>query len=256
MDQTANITDPDPLPGGTVPWRWDNKENPGATSLALEANQLFSLLNPTLIKGKGLTIQFIGPTEGVGTSTMAREFALASLQHADGGVMLLDFDWKGSGHFHHFNQHKQAQRLGEPGPAQSIGVDPAEIVRMPSSQGPSDPDHDEVSFHRIGETPLLVSHLVNRQAQPTLRNQPEFWRRLRKAATLTVVDSPPANRSSDGLVICGMMDVVILVVEAEHTRVPVIESLKSKLAAQGAAVAGVVFNKRKFYIPKLVYRWL
>ena len=49
---------------------------------------------------------------------------------------------------------------------------------------------------------------------------------------------------------------VVLVVEAEATRIPVVEALRDKMLSHGANVVGVVFNKRRFYIPKRIYKWI
>jgi len=73
---------------------------------------------------------------------------------------------------------------------------------------------------------------------------------------LTVVDTPPPSRSFDGIILCGAMDAVLLVVAAESTRVPVVEELRDTLLSQGANLAGVVLNRRRLYIPRVIYRIL
>ena len=51
-----------------------------------------------------------------------------------------------------------------------------------------------------------------------------------------------------------MVDGVVLVVEAEKTRWPVALNVKEKTEQGGGRVLGVVFNKRKYYIPEWLYR--
>jgi Mrp family chromosome partitioning ATPase len=50
------------------------------------------------------------------------------------------------------------------------------------------------------------------------------------------------------------VDGVIFVVEAEKTRWPVALAAKEKIVSHGGNILGMVFNKRRFYIPEFVYR--
>jgi protein-tyrosine kinase len=49
---------------------------------------------------------------------------------------------------------------------------------------------------------------------------------------------------------------VILVVEAERTRWPVAKNAIQEFENSGAKVLGVFLNKRQFYIPPRIYRYL
>jgi protein-tyrosine kinase len=46
---------------------------------------------------------------------------------------------------------------------------------------------------------------------------------------------------------------VVLVVEAEKTKWPVIQDVKEKLISHGGNILGIVFNKRRYYIPRWLY---
>ncbi len=81
-----------------------------------------------------------------------------------------------------------------------------------------------------------------------------FWEPLRERFDLIIVDSPPATMFPDGPGIVSMVDGVVLVVEAEKTRWPVALSVKEKIERSGGKILGVVFNKRKYYIPSWLYR--
>ena len=52
------------------------------------------------------------------------------------------------------------------------------------------------------------------------------------------------------------VDGVILVVEAEKTRWQVALNVKEKILQHGGNLLGVVFNKRQFYIPNFIYKYL
>jgi len=71
-----------------------------------------------------------------------------------------------------------------------------------------------------------------------------------------VIDSPPLSASAAGLAFCRRADGVVLVLEAERTRGPVAEKAKEQIQKNGGNILGVVFNKRKFYIPKSIYKRL
>ena len=73
---------------------------------------------------------------------------------------------------------------------------------------------------------------------------------------MVLIDSPPAVAYPDGLAICSKADGVLLVVAADGTRWPVVESVKERISRNGGKILGVVFNKRRHYIPEFVYRRL
>jgi Mrp family chromosome partitioning ATPase len=50
------------------------------------------------------------------------------------------------------------------------------------------------------------------------------------------------------------MDANLIVVEAESTRAAVAQNLRDQLMEIGAPIAGVVLNRRRFHIPRFIYR--
>ena len=221
-----------------------------------ESGRLFSLMNPVLAPGEGLVVEFISANPGEGVSTLARDFALIATQYVDGRVLLLDLDGQRDSHHAFFQAAAREDPTIAPGPPLTLDLDFGRLLRLPNQVGAGE-RQPPLTLHPLGETPLVVSRLTPAAtAAPRVANQPEFWMELRRAVALTVVDAPPAARSFDGIVLCGSMDAVILVAAAETTRIPVIVELRDKLLAQGAPLAGVILNKRRFYIPQWVYRFL
>jgi Mrp family chromosome partitioning ATPase len=84
----------------------------------------------------------------------------------------------------------------------------------------------------------------------------EALRKFRSVFDLIVVDVPASNVSDLGPALAKHVDAVVVVVEAEKTRAPLIKSLVSVIQGNGGKVAGLVLNKRIQHIPKRVYRWL
>jgi len=83
-----------------------------------------------------------------------------------------------------------------------------------------------------------------------------FWEPLKERFDLIIVDTPPATMFPDGLAIVSQVDGVILVVEAEKTRWQVALNVREKIEKHGGNILGIVFNKRKFYIPDFIYKYL
>lgn len=69
---------------------------------------------------------------------------------------------------------------------------------------------------------------------------------------LVVLDMAPAGLQSAALRLAGLLDGVVMVVEAERVRYEVARRTKQLLQRAGASVRGAVLNKRRDYIP----RWL
>ena len=172
-------------------------------------------------------------------------------------MLLIDFDWRRSDHHAFFQAKAQSDPGVAPGPPLTLEADFNRLLRSSHRGGTGEQRKPPLTFHRLGDTSLIVSRPAEGLSDtPRLVNQPDFWADLRRSVMLTVVDAPPAAHSFDGIVICGTMDAVILVLAAETSRVPVIVELHDKLMAQGAPVVGAILNKRRFYIPKWVYSFL
>ncbi|MGA7878754.1 MAG: hypothetical protein WCA08_24050 [Desulfoferrobacter sp.] len=79
---------------------------------------------------------------------------------------------------------------------------------------------------------------------------------MRNRFSFIIIDSPPLADSPDGLAFAPHADGVILVLEAERTRSSVAESLKARISQVGGRIVGIVFNKRRYYIPPFIYKRL
>lgn len=73
---------------------------------------------------------------------------------------------------------------------------------------------------------------------------------------IIIIDSQAVLKDAFGISFAKIADGSILVVEAERTRAPVVRETRRMLESGGGNVIGTVLNKRRFYIPKLLYRIL
>jgi Mrp family chromosome partitioning ATPase len=79
---------------------------------------------------------------------------------------------------------------------------------------------------------------------------------LKREFRFIVVDLPVANELTDCFSICGLLDGLLLVVEAERVRSPVVTHARDHLFQAGARMMGIVFNKRRNHVPDWLYRRL
>lgn len=185
-------------------------------------------------------IQFIGSSEGEGTSTVAREFARMAITKLGQSVLLLDADrYNPTQHFF-------------------CNVAPENCLEDVLQNGKA----LDRALYQVGNLNLYVC-LISRNSNAAQGTQvfdlpliDGVWEALRERFDLVVVDSPPASTSPDGLAIFKKADGVVLVVEADKTRWPVVDSVKERILKHGGNLLGVVLNKRRYYIPDVVYRRL
>ena len=71
-----------------------------------------------------------------------------------------------------------------------------------------------------------------------------------------IFDSPPVPIFSEFRILCRKVDGVVLVLNAMRTRRQAALRAKLELEDAGAKLLGVIINKRKYYIPKWLYRKL
>jgi protein-tyrosine kinase len=188
-----------------------------------EMVRLHHLIDAQTGNGCRGSIQFIGSREFEGVSTIAREFARVSATQFGQHVLLLTFD-----------------------PSPQDG-------RQAGAQA-------DVAPSPVGDTTLSVGVVPREFIAPSRRteswNVTAGWDRLRQVYDLIVIDSPSAATSPEGLALVDQVTGVVIVLEAETTRWPVAVRTKEEIVRSGGRVLGVVFNKRRHYIPAFLYRWL
>lgn len=183
-------------------------------------------------------IQFIAAREGEGTSTVVREFARTSASILGKSVLLFDADKPD------FDADPPAEGIsGDNGNGDA--PNPGAIVKN---------DAGDASASTAVCLIPQNSHFIQKQFYSS--GIEDFWENLRKKFDLVLVDSPPLANSPDGIAIARRVDGVVLVLEAEKTRWPVAENLRDQILKSGGRILGVVLNKRRFYIPEAIYRWI
>lgn len=213
----------------------------GAADLDMEQEMLtlYHMITATLPQIDHPTILFIGSRSNEGTSTITRELAKVVSLRLDKKVLLIDFDRSRPEH------HVYANLKPEAAASEGDG-NKEDLVRE--------------TLCRVEESSLYVMPLFLRtMATPRTLESAKgsgFWDPIRDQFDLVLVDGPPATTFPDGPGLASQVDGVILVVEAEKTRWQVALSVKEKIVKSGGSLLGVVFNKRRQYIPEFIYRHL
>src|SRR5215470_18120201 len=170
-------------------------------------------------------IELTSATSGEGTSTIAREMALTIAGDLLKPVMLI--------------------RVVNDLPL-SPGLEAAAHGRMPL----------EAVIETDLEVPTLTTVTLNLGGPNAglLFDGDELDRVFAQAtrmARLVIVDAPPILTD-----LARKVSGVLLVVEAEKTRAPLIEQARRVIETGGGRVLGVILNKRKHHIPGWLYRRL
>ncbi|SRR5258706_8124799 len=71
-----------------------------------------------------------------------------------------------------------------------------------------------------------------------------------------LIDGPPLLAQQSWSTMLKVPDGIILVLEAEKTRSMLVTSTVSMIEEAGGHILGLVFNKRRQYVPRFLYKWL
>ena len=199
---------------------------------------LYYAIESDLSEQKSPILQFVSTQEGEGTSTIVHEFGRVVASELGKSVLLFEAD--------------QRTRLGIPGFARREQPDLEMMLKNNA--------RPEEVFHRVDELRFFVCPVTNNGTSPLLiLNSPQldpFFERLKSHFDLILIDSPSLGLSPYGLAVCKKADGVILVVEAERSRWPVVQSGKNRIEKAGGKILGVVLNKRRYHIPKHLYNYI
>jgi len=84
----------------------------------------------------------------------------------------------------------------------------------------------------------------------------ELLNELKEDFSCIVIDSSPLQYYPESNLLATKVDGVLLVVQAEKTRREIVIDTKTKLNSIHANLLGVVLNRKKYYIPKIIYNLL
>lgn len=216
------------LPRADSPLDYRSSGSPllGQTDMLL----LYGAVTAHMPDERSRIVELASATSGEGTSTIAREMALTIAGDLLKPVMLI--------------------RVVNDLPL-SPGLEAAAHGRMPL----------EAVIETDLDVPTLTTVTLNLGGPNAglLFDGDELDRVFAQAtrmARLVIVDAPPILSDVAGIALARKVSGVLLVVEAEKTRAPLIEQARRVIETGGGRVLGVILNKRKHHIPGWIYRLL
>jgi capsular exopolysaccharide synthesis family protein len=214
-------------------------ERPGFdVSIEGDMITLYQTIAASLPEIEKRVVLFIGSRSNEGTSTVSKNLAKVCSLKMGKSVLLIDLD-RSRPHLNVFKNVKPECSLEE----------------VINSGEPLEKALCQVEESRLYVMPLFQQCMISPRTLDAAQNK-DFWENLREKFDLIIIDAPPATLFPDGLAIAAIVDGVVLVVEAEKTRWQVALNVKEKIQQHGGNILGIVFNKRKFYIPESIYKRL
>jgi protein-tyrosine kinase len=207
---------------------------------AMFEREMAGLYHPVvsaLPNGKGMVL-FLGTNDDDGTSTMAREFASFVSTHVGSTTLLFDTDRQKPSQLAHF------------------GIRGATDIEAVVHDGRG---IDE-AIYPVRNTGLQITSLALRPTnRPFVFGSPRtdhVLNQLRQRFDIVVIDAPAPTGAPDMLALSAKVDGVVLVIQADQTRFHQAKRTKELIEANGGKLIGLVFNKRRFFIPDWIYKRL
>jgi Mrp family chromosome partitioning ATPase len=209
-----------------------------ALSLETEMLGLYRALDNVFPDLNHKVILFLGAKGGEGTSTVVSSLARVVAERLERKVAVLDTD----------TLHPTQHRL--------FGVSP--VVGWDAVLRGTEPvDKALYKTNGNGLCVIPVSSAMAGTVQVIdMLGMEGFFGALRERFDLVFIDCAPATASPDSIALSHKADGVVLVIEAESTRWPVAETVCQQVTKAGGKVIGIVFNKRRYYIPEFIYQRL
>jgi protein-tyrosine kinase len=180
------------------------------------------------------TIMVTSSRAGEGRTTTAIAVAHALATETDARVLLVDAD-------------TEAPSIGTCfGLEATSGL--SECITGEGAVGIAGTDQDRLYVLPAGESPAQSSRaLASERMAQLLADWSEQYDHV-------VLDSSPVLTTSGPVLLAPHVDGILLVAECERTKWQVLETTQERLVGSGGNILGVILNKRRYYIPKLLYR--
>ncbi len=184
---------------------------------------------------------FMGATPGTGASTTASSFAATLARDPQSKVLFINGNLRPSK-----KDQNNSLTIGNADPNVALaGLLTAESTVMSSA---------------LGTGNMCILPNKTKCALPLSLFQSEafdqFLQTVRERFDHVIIDAPPMQGFPESIVLSRKADGVILVVDAGRTKRRAGLWAKQQIVDAGGKILGVVLNKRKFYIPNWLYRYI
>ena len=179
-------------------------------------------------------ILFSASRAGEGTTTIVREFAVTLSLLFRASVLVVDAN-SNRGAAHAFGDEKAL---------------PLSVL-LRSLQA-----NDANRAMQAGVTVAIFEPDITNGRTRQLETSLSIGDALREHFDYVLFDAPALGSSAMAVSLAHHVDGVVIVIDSERTRWPVVENTKKTYESTGAKVIGVVLNKRAFHVPQWLYKWL
>lgn len=205
-------------------------------SLTSEMAYLHSQVEFLLTNNSNKLIQFMGTRRGEGVSTIVREFAKVAVERYGKSVLVLDSAYQDPARRININVTCEYGWLNL--------MEEGELI--------------DKAFFRIGDSNLYFAPIsIQASLVPPIKDLSmtvNIWKKLKERFDLILIDSSSDSNISESIAMSRNVDGVLLILEAEKTRRQVVEKVKDRIIANGGTILGIVFNKRRYHIPDVLYK--
>jgi protein-tyrosine kinase len=223
-------------PGGLEPGV--NRHGSSVPRLAIGSRQSMEALYQSLESAlPGITrkvVLFSASRAGEGTTTVVREFAMTLSLVFKASVLVVD---------------------ANPNHGAALAFNTAEAAPLSNLLRGLRASDAGAAKHPGVTLAIFDQGVLNGSAGPTDAGV-SLGDALRQHFDYVLFDAPALGSSATAVSLARYVDGVVVVIDSERTRWPVVENTKKAYESIGAKVLGVILNKRAFYIPKWLYKWL
>ena len=139
----------------------------------------------------------------------------------------------------------------EPGQGHKLlGLSDKVLSEAPLDQTIYQTDIPNLSFMPCGRAVKSPSYMFDSEPISAMLSA------VREKFDFIIFDGSPLRDYSESSFLASKMDGVILVVEAERTKIEVARKIRKDLESTGVTILGVVLNKKRSYIPEYLERFL
>lgn len=180
------------------------------------------------------TLQFIATQDGLGTSSVVREFAVVSGGDMGIPTLLLSLDDSAAR-----TDDDMARKYYLPRPLLAV---PDQTLSTP----------DWLRLRMVRGSSLTIAMLATDQQKHPIdwATQIQAWR---PHFGLILIDAPPLRKSYLGVALASHIDASIIVIGAEETTKSETKDLIYRLEETKGNIIGAIFNKRRSHIPNILY---
>ncbi|MFT8775661.1 MAG: hypothetical protein ABF893_03255 [Gluconacetobacter liquefaciens] len=207
----------------------------GLHAYLVSANEIKRLLYMVPRKKNNATIlQFIATQAGIGTSSIAREFATVAGGEMGIPTLLISLD--------------ESSIATDDDLARKYHLSPSALL-PPGAELPST---DWVRLRMVRDSTLTFAAAIADQ-----QKHPADWIELLQAwrpyFELILIDAPPLRKSYLGVALSSHVDASIIIIGAEETNKSDAKDLIHRIQESRGNIIGAILNKRRSHIPDILY---